>query len=306
MNVRREKVKWRLLQAGRNPGKCFLFSFPCFIEILPDVWEMPPMLMMCWFYCIPFAKGLFFASAFLLIIFSLFVLKRGVRQSRPLLRQLSFLLIFIAILKIFTVDIYLLRDNLLCGAGLFKSSCNAQGFKILQASGLAALLLCSLLLLNLYRSFIRERKRREITPEQNHLRLWSNLGMFLVMLLVLWLAAPWVGFLTVGHVPKLFMNVPWQHLAVLDTVVLLIGFWKLEDCLWIYDPAEKNKKKYISRVWTPKDTLGLSVILFLITLAFSYASNDVLSTSRPSEKSHFQMDEIDLGGFGLGFHLPGK
>lgn len=264
------------------------------------------MLMMCWFYCIPFAKGLFFASSFLLIIFSLFVLKRGIRQSRPWLRQAAFLLIFISVLKLFTVDIYLLRDQMLCDSRFFSSSCNAQGFKILQASGLAVLALCSLVLFNLYRNFIRERKRREITPEQNHLRFWSNFGMFLVMLLVLWLAAPWVGFLTVGHVPQLFMNVPWQHLAVLNTVVLLIGFWKLEDCSWLYNPAEKTRKKYLSRVWTPKDTLGLSVILFLITLAFSYASNDVLSTSQTHGQTHLQIDKIDFRSLGPGFHLPQK
>jgi hypothetical protein len=263
------------------------------------------MLMMCWFYCIPFAKGLFFASPFLLILFSLFTLKRGIRQSRSALRQTAFLLIFIAILKIFTVDLYLLRDELLCGIERFSSACNARGFKILQASGLVLLALCGVVLINLYRSFLHNRRQKEITPEQVHLHFWANAGMCLVMLLVLWLAAPWVGYLTVGHVPQLFMNVPWQHLAVLNTAVLLIGFWKLEDCSWLYDPSHKNKKKYQTRVWTPKDTLWLSVILFLITLAFSYASSDVLSSSpHTRESNHIQINKEDISNFGKWLNLP--
>jgi hypothetical protein len=262
------------------------------------------MLMMCWFYCIPFAKGLFFASSFLLIIFSLFVLKRGIRQSRSALRQTAFLLMFIAILKIFTVDIYLLKDKLLCGTPWLLSACNARGFKILQASGLVVLALLSVVLINLYRSFIHNRRQKEIMPEQVYLRFWSNCGMFLVMLLVLWLAAPWVGYLTVGHAPQIFMNVPWQHLAILNTVVLLIGFWKLEDCNWLYNPSQKNKKKYQSRVWTPKDTLWLSVILFLITLAFSYASSDVLSSSHVHDSNTIQINKEDLSNVGKWLNLP--
>ena len=262
------------------------------------------MLMMCWFYCIPFAKGVFFASPFLLILFSLFALKRGIRQSRHGLRQAAFLLIFMAILKIFTVDVYLLRDKLLCKSSWFPPACNANGFKILQASGLAALVLCSMILFNLYRSFVHERRQREITPERANLRLWSNLSIVLVLLLFLWLAAPWVGYLTVGHVPQFFMHAPWQHLAVLNIAVLLVGFWKLEDCSWVYNPAKKNKKKYLSHVWTPKDTLWLSVILFLILLAFSYASSDVLSASQTREKTHSQIDGMDFRSLGRRLHLP--
>ncbi len=260
------------------------------------------MLMMCWFYCIPFAKGLFFASAPIFVLFSLFVLKRGIRRSRPGLRQFAFLLIFAAILKIFTVDIYMAR-GVLCK---FFSACNGRGYDILQAAGLAALVLCSLILFNIYRSFIHNRKQRGFTPEEVNLPLWANLSISLVMVLIFWLAAPWAGYLTVGHVPQFFMQVPWQLLAVLNIIVLLLGFWKLEDCTWVYDPGEKSRKKYQLNVWTAKDTLWVSVVLFLIALAFSYASNDVLSTSLPQQGSHlqFNMDNIDLGEFGKGFSLP--
>jgi len=265
------------------------------------------MLMMCWFYCVPLAKGLFFAFSLLLILFSLFMLKRGIRQSRSALRQTAFLLIFFAVVKIFTVDLYLLREKILCGDGLFPSGCNDTGFKLLMLSGLIVLSLSSLAIFNIYRGFILDRKQASVTPEKARLPLWANLSLFLVVVLILWLAAPWVGYLTVGHAPGLFMQVPWQHLAVLNIIVLLMGFWKLEDCSWIYHPAEKMQKKHLSHVWTPKDTLWLSVILFLIALAFSYASSDVLSEagSRKSEAgSHIQIDDIDFSFLGGGFHLP--
>jgi len=251
------------------------------------------MLMMCWFYCIPFAKGFFFAAGPLALLFSLFVLKRGLRQSRAGLRQFSFLLMFLALLKMCTVDIYLLREYVMC---TFDKCHDTGFFKTVQGAGLVVLVLCSLLLFNFYRSFAHGRRQAEITPEQVHLSFWANLSIMLVMLLILWLAAPWVGYLTVGHVPDFFMDVPWQTLALLIVVVLLIGFWKLEDCLWEFHAADKTKKRHQINVWTSKDTLWVSVILFAITLAFSYASNDVLSAAMPQQGSHvsFDWDKINF------------
>lgn len=264
------------------------------------------MLMMCWFYCIPFAKGFFFALSFLLIVFSLFMLKRGIYQARPMLRQAAFLLMFIAALKLLTIDLHLLKEKILCGTGWFSGVCNAQGFKVLQVTGLAALMLCSLGLFNLYRNFIHERKAAHKTPGQIHLPFWANTAMGLVTLLILWLAAPWVGYLTVGHVPQLFMQVPWQHLAVMTVVVLVVGFWKLEDCKWVYTPDERTKKAHVTHVWTPKDTLWLSAILFLIALAFSYASNDALSAGVSEGGGHLQMDDFDFGFLWQGFQRPNE
>ncbi|MBI3441542.1 MAG: hypothetical protein HY052_07050 [Proteobacteria bacterium] len=256
------------------------------------------MLMMCWFYCVPLAKGLFFAASPLLIIVAFFILKRGVRQSRRELRQAAFFTIFIAFLKMLTIDIYLSRDSLLCGVHLLRFGCNATGFKILQMLALFALAPVSFFLFNVYRGFIRDRKQPEITPKQVHLTLWANLSLASVLVLVVWLAAPWIGYLTVGHAPQLFMRVPWQLLAAVNILVLLTGFWKLEDCSWIYHPAEHTKKKYAHRVWTPKDTLGLSVILFLIAFAFSYVSSDVLSPTHVHETGPLDLDKIDFSNFG--------
>ena len=264
------------------------------------------MLMMCWFYCVPFAKGLFFASSLLLLLFSVFALKRGVRQSRKTLRDIAFFLIFFAFLKIFIIDAYMMKEHLLCSTSFSPSFCTATGFKIFQMLSLVALVLCSFGLFNIYRHFINNKEQIEFTPEQVNLEFWANISVFLVIILILWLAAPWAGYLTIGYIPEFFINIPWQHLALLEISFLLIGFWKLEDCRWIYDPAKKSKKSHINRTWTPKDTLWLSFILFLITLAFSYASNDVLSVITPSRGGHllFRIEDIDLGRFGKGLQLP--
>jgi hypothetical protein len=50
----------------------------------------------------------------------------------------------------------------------------------------------------------------------------------------------------------------------------------------------------------------VSLILFLITLAFSYASNDVLSNSIPKEKNALQtqVESIDFGDLAPRLHLP--
>lgn len=261
------------------------------------------MLMMCWFYCIPFAKGLFFALSLLLILFSLFALKRGVYQERFRLRQMAFILMFFAFVKIFTVDLYLLKDKLLCGRGEWSATaCTTNGVKVLQAAGLGALVLCSVILFHFYRRFIYERQRKLRTPEQVHLRAWANISMVLVMILIFWLAAPWLGYLTVGHIPQVFMQVPWQHLALLTMMVLLIGFWKLEDCHPIHEGS--GKKKQVTQVWMAKDTLWLSVILFLIVLAFSYASNDILSGSSAQRGDHFQVEDTEFEFLDHGFRMP--
>src|ERR1035437_2582088 len=134
--------------------RLFSFSFCRFAEIIREARRGGSyMLMMCWFYCIPFAKGFFFASGLLLLLFSLFVLKRGIRQSRSGLRQFAFMLMFLAILKMCTVDIYLLREYLLF---TFDKGHDTGFFKKVQGGGLIALVVCSLFLFNLYRSFAQD------------------------------------------------------------------------------------------------------------------------------------------------------
>jgi hypothetical protein len=251
------------------------------------------MLMMCFFYCVSLAKGLFYASAPLLVLFSLFVLKRGIRQDRPALRETAFLIIFGALLKFFIWDVYLLRQDVLCRVETIASQwCTYDGIKLLHTVSMAMLILCSFVLFNIYRYFVRVRRPPQVTPEQIYLGFWANLSLGLVMLLIFWLIAPWIGYLTVGHVPPLFNQVPWQSMALVNIVVLLRGFWRAEDCIWTYDPRDKKTMRTI-RTWTARDTLWISAFLLLVALAFSFASVDVLFNTEV-RGHHPQINEESL------------
>lgn len=236
------------------------------------------MLMLCWLYCIPFAKFMYFAISPVLLIFALFILKRGKMNGRQSLRQMAVFLMFAVAVKIGLADVYYGRDYL-CDMTLLKNivTCNGQGRKILQISGLAFLFLSSLVLFQFYLTIMPEKKVKPLTPEQVHLRLWANLALISVLLMVVWQLAPWVGFLTVGYVPKIFTAIPWQHLALTSLSLILIGFWKAESCIWSYEKSRKAKASHLHGAWSPKDTLWTTVLLYLITLALSYVSHDILT-----------------------------
>ncbi|OYV45316.1 MAG: hypothetical protein B7X10_05940, partial [Burkholderiales bacterium 21-58-4] len=120
------------------------------------------MLMLCWFYCIPLAKGAFFASGPFLFVLAMFALKRGVRQQRGTLRQIAFFMMFAALLKMTTVDIHFLRADLLCRF----NQCHDDGFfRNVQIAGLVALVVFSFLLFNMYRSFARDKRQKRISPQ---------------------------------------------------------------------------------------------------------------------------------------------
>jgi hypothetical protein len=261
------------------------------------------MLMMCWLYCIPFVKGVLFGVAPLVFLFSLYVLKRGIRQARPGLRQFAFILMFAALLKLTILDAYLLRGELACAFGRCG---DAAAMKMAQGAGLALLALGGFFLFNLYRSFAADRRQRQITPKEARLSFWANLSLVLVIALILWLAAPWVGYLTIGRAPAFFTEMQWQYLAVLNVFALLIGFWKLEDCNRPHKLGDKARRSYEVQVWTAKDTLWVSAALFFIAIAFSYASSDALSASEPRQGSHFQVNfkDISLDAMGGGFARP--
>ena len=210
------------------------------------------MLTMCWFYCVPFFKGLFFAFSPLLLVFSLFVFKRALRKNRPSLRQLAFFLAFLALAKAATLDLYLLRHHVPASPA------------VVQVAGLAILAVTGLGLRRLYAASLQPELPRPSRP--GSLAFWAYLSAFLVFTLIVWVIAPWAGFLTVGRVPRFFVEAPRQYLAVGATISLLIGFWRAEDFTFTG-----------AKTWTPRDTLWLSAVLFLVAFAFSYASHDVLS-----------------------------
>lgn len=241
------------------------------------------MLMICWFYCIPFAKFLFFALSPILLIFAMFVLKRGTMNARRGLRQAAVFLMFAVAVKICLADIYFGKEYLLCETTLLGglTGCDGKGFRMLQFSGLVLLVISSLALFQFYRAIMPEKKVKSISPEQVQLRFWANLSLTAVLMMMVWQLAPWVGFLTVGSVPGIFTAVPWQHLALVGLGLILTGFWKSESCVWSYEKSRKEKMSHVHNSWTPRDTLWTTVFLYLITLALSYVAHDVLTGHHP-------------------------
>lgn len=241
------------------------------------------MLMLCWFYCIPFAKFLYFALSPILLVFSLFVLKRGVRTGRLGLRQWAFMLMFFSVFKLCIFDIRLGGQYLFCDLGvtLPMMGCSAKGVRIAEFFCLVLLLASSLVIFHFYRLYLPVRKPNPKTPEEVNLRLWANISMMSVMAMVVWTMAPWVGYLTIGRLPEIFKVVQWQHFAIVNLLLLLFGFWKSESCSWEKNVKVSARSRHTIKTWTPRDTLWLNVFLYLITLALSYVAHDVLTGHMP-------------------------
>lgn len=241
------------------------------------------MFMLCWFYCIPFAKMLYFASAPLLLVLSLFALKRGMRNNRASLRQTSFALMFLSCFKMCLFDIRMLKKDLLCGmyAQVESAACNTAGFMAAELLGLMLMVFSSAIIFHYYRKYLHMRTMPMKTPEQVHLPLWANMTMVSILLMVVWQLAPWVGYLTIGRIPGVFISLPWQGLALLNLLLLLIGFWKAESCVWNYDVQKKKQMAHLNKTWTARDTLWMAVFIYLLTLALSYVAHDVLAPKIP-------------------------
>jgi len=238
------------------------------------------MMMLCWFYCVDFAKLLYFASAPVLFIASLFVLKRGVRGARQGLRTAAFIMMFVALIKICIFDVRMVSDNFLCGIGeqLSIKGCNKSWQKMLELGALLLLVLGSFGLFQMHRFFLRIKQPTTLTPDDVNLRFWANLCLVSTIGMVVWQCAPWAGYLTIGRIPALFIALPWQYLAIFNLVLLLFVFWKAESCNWNYDVRKrKEKMAHLNQTWTAKDTLWMTVFIYLITIALSYVAHDVLT-----------------------------
>lgn len=237
------------------------------------------MFMICWFYCMPFAKLFYFASSALLFVFALFALKRGVRMSRLKLRQWAFVMMFIALFKTCIFDIRFAKEFIICDKKIsfWLVDCSAKGYMVAEFMGLLVLMLGSIVLFHFYRIYLPNKKVKPKTPEEVSLRFWANFSLIVVTVMAGWTMAPWVGFLTVGYVPRLFELVQWQHFAILNGLLLLWGFWLVESCSWERAPSGKTRRAV--NTWTPRDTLWLNVFLYAITMALSYVSHDLLTKS---------------------------
>lgn len=238
------------------------------------------MAMICWFYCIDFAKFLYFASAPILFVVSLFVLKRGIRNAREGLRSAALMLMFVSLIKICVFDVRHMGKNLLCTINqeLSKVGCNPIWEKGLQFAGLVFLVLASFGLFMAYKRYLNIKKPSVLTPEDVNLRFWSNLCLAATIGMVIWQCAPWVGSLTVGYTPAVFEAVPWQSIAIVNFTLILFGFWKAESCTWNYDVRKRKERgAHLNQTWTPRDTLWMTVFIYLLTLALSYVAHDILA-----------------------------
>lgn len=237
------------------------------------------MLALCWFYCIPFAKFLYFASGPILILFCMFMFKRGIYSARPKLRQWALVMIFLALVKICVFDVRALGNDILCSVNeqLSEMGCNSNWKRGLELLSLLVLVGGSLLLFHFHRVYMNVKQVTALKPADVNLRLWANLSLFGVIGMAVWQCAPWVASLTVGYTPKIFNEVPWQSLAILNLCLLLYGFWKSESCSWNYEVKNKKRMDHLNQTWTPRDTLWMSVFVYLVTLALSYVAHDILA-----------------------------
>ncbi|MDE1152486.1 MAG: hypothetical protein PW788_08110 [Micavibrio sp.] len=148
--------------------------------------------------------------------------------------------------------------------------------RIIQVAGLILFALIMLALAHFYTVCMPPKKQRDTKPEEVHLRFFANVAFISILVMIAWQLAPWVGYLTVGCIPKLFTYIRWQELAIFDLCALAVGFWKLESCVWKFNVYEKKKMQHLQNTWTPKDTLWMSVFLYLLTIGLAYVSHDVL------------------------------
>lgn len=242
------------------------------------------MAMLCWFYCIDFAWFLYYAFAPVLFIVSLFILKRGIRNARSGLRSAAFALMFASLIKVCLFDVRMLGKEILCtvNEALSEVGCNTMGQKMLEFGSLLFLAVASFGLFLAYKKYMGIKEPSIKTPEQVNLRFWANVCLAATCGMVIWQCAPWVGSLTVGKTPALFEKISWQLVAIINLGLILFGFWKAESCTWNYDVRKRKERgAHLNQTWTARDTLWMTVFIYLVTLALSYVAHDVLRPKLP-------------------------
>lgn len=235
------------------------------------------MLMMCVFYCVDLVKFLYFASSAIFGVFGLFMLKRGIYGHRPGLRKAAFILFFILSGKAFLFDMRMVKQTLVCDMGFLFLPCSGGGMMLADFVGMGLFAVSAFVIYLFYCIYMPDRRAVRVQPDELSLRFWANLSLWCVIGMIVWLAVPWVGSLVVGEVPGIFLALPWYVFPLVNLGLLLNGFWKAESCDWEYRLEQKDKMRHLHNNWTARDTLWLNVFLYLIALAFSYVSHDVLS-----------------------------
>lgn len=207
------------------------------------------------------------------------MLKRSLYGERRELRRFAFIVIFLAIMKMCVFDLRMLKKEIFCGGSqaLYEWGCNRHVFTTLDTMGVIVSLLAAFIIFQLYKMFYAAPPKRHVSPEKAHVRFWANLSLGMNVMMVLWQLAPWVGFLTIGEIPGIFITLPWQVLAIMNLLLLIVAFWRAEDCSWEYNLKDKARTVHMNKPWTAKDTLWMCVFIYLITLTLSYVAYDVLN-----------------------------
>lgn len=233
------------------------------------------MVMLCWFYCVPFLKIFYFSIGPLLFLSALFVRRRGLYRRQAGLIHTAFILMFVALVKIFVLDVRSSGRDLLCSGALFLP-CTETGWFALQGISFSLLAIGSYLVWMASKSNVLESYATlpKLAPEK--VGGWVNLGMTMVILMIIWQLAPWFCYLVIGRMPEIFVLIPWPPVAFATLAVLLTGLWKLEACPAFFPRQSGAAGSRIKSAWLPRDTLMLAIFLYVITLALSYVAQDIL------------------------------
>lgn len=257
------------------------------------------MLFLCITYCIPLLWFLFYVAGPFFVIFGLFTLKRGIQNRAQHLRQNGIFTMFGAVLKMTLIDVHMLSEgikNTLCFAGRFPGlDCEDKAISphetmFLSFLGLVLLVLCSVIFLRMYQTYLPDRKPREYSPEQVHLKFWVNLTLWTVIIEALWGVAPWLGALLDAKLPRIFLAINWKALAVFNLCMLVCDFWKVESVIWENKSTDsrevKARRTHLQQTWSSKDTLWMTLFLYLLVCGLSYIGNDVLTVKKDEPVQH--------------------
>ncbi|TNE25893.1 MAG: hypothetical protein EP349_10280, partial [Alphaproteobacteria bacterium] len=146
------------------------------------------MFVLCWVYCVPFVKFLYYAVAPLLLFFAFYVLKRGICRETLWLRYGALTMAWLAVFKFFLMDVNSLARGMACQ--MSDKLCGAGGIKLFQMASGCLFALSAVVLLMLGARFGRKYRppRRKIPSNDKPLRFWANLSMLLVVVLCCWLS----------------------------------------------------------------------------------------------------------------------
>ena len=257
------------------------------------------MIILCYRYCIPLLWFLFYISGPFFIVFSMFAIKRGIQLRRQQLRQNGFFTMFGCVLKMFLIDVHMLSEgvkNTFCLGGKFPGlDCSIKAISphetmVLSFYGIILLCISSVLLLHYYRVYLPDRKPKESTPEDVKLKFWVTITLWSTILMAVWGVAPWLGALLAAPLPRIFLAINWKMLGAFNLCLLIMDFWKLESIVWenkVTDSkSERKKRQHLQQTWTPKDTLWMTIFLYLLVVGLSYVGNDILSVKNDEPVEH--------------------